>query len=228
MLLRTLPAASAPTLRWSVRRVTIGGAVPGQRSQRNPESELQLEVVEVLHPVRREREHQAPQHRGGGTSGEVTHQRICRHAACHESGKQREVVDEQGTDAQPVQRRDGEGRSEHRVGVGERRGLGKEDVRVEQPARIVANLVGDPGQPPDGEERVAVLANRRVGRQNQRVRVGACQQREEAGHQQWLGESTRMSQFSGPHGSFERSLRRTFNDSVAALQAGRFRIRHNR
>ncbi len=181
------------------RRVAIGRAMPGQRGQWDPEGELQLEVVEVLHPVRREREHDAAQERAGGTSGEVADQRVGRHAAGHESGQQREVVDEQGTDAQPVQRRDRERRHEHRVGVGQRRRLGVKDVRVEQPARIGANLVGDPRQPPDGEECVAMLADRPIGCQNQRVRVDAGQQGEEAGHQQWLREPAGKAQYSGRH-----------------------------
>ena len=164
-----LAGRERPHLEMVRRPVTLSGTMPGQDGQRNPERELQLEVVEVLHPVRRKREHQSAQQPGGITPGEVPNQPVGRHAAGHKRREKGEVIDKQGADAQPVKRRDDKRPGEHRVGIGQCRGFRKKDIRVKQPARVVAYLVGDPGQPPDREEGIAVLTDRRVERPDQRV-----------------------------------------------------------
>ena len=92
---------------------------------------------------------------------------------------QDEVVSDDWIDAQPMQGRDGDCRQQNRIRVGERPLFRKEDVRVEETIGARPRLMGDPGETPHREVRVAMLADERCGRNGERVGVQDREREEE-------------------------------------------------
>ncbi len=159
------------------------GAMPRQDRQRNPERELELQVIEVLEPVRRKRKQHPAEQACRRRSRQLAHQHVGTQSAGGKRGNQRQVVDHHGVEARRVKGRQRNAGQDHRIRVRQRVVMRIEDVRVEQMQRRGAQLVRDPREPPHREVRVAVFTNRAAGVQDQRVRVDQRHGDEERHHQ---------------------------------------------
>ena len=88
------------------------GAMPRQDRERNPERELELQVIEVFEPVRRERKQHSAEHACRRRSRQLAHQHVRTDSAGGKRGNQRQVVDQQRrrdppSEEAPAQRRAG-------------------------------------------------------------------------------------------------------------------------
>ena len=132
-----------------------------QQRERHPHRHLQLEMAVVLVAVRIEREDRARNpSRRVVAARQRAHEQKHRHAREHETGEQQQVVNHDGMDADPEERRAHQRRHDERVGVGERQPLGIELIRVEQRERMARQLMADPRDPPDREQRIAEVGDR--------------------------------------------------------------------
>lgn len=130
-----------------------------QRQKRRPQ---QLEVSDVREPVRRKREDESGDHLRRPAGREVAHQGRRAEGGGHEGAEQEDVVHRDGMHTGPDERRAGEAKQQHRVGIRQRVGLRPEDVGVEQPGRVRPQLMRDPGEPPHRKHGVVMVRKLRV------------------------------------------------------------------
>ena len=139
-----------------------------EERQRRPHHPLQLHVHDVFEPIGAVGEDDSGDDSRAAAAGKVARQREHGGSACRNRAEQEQVVHQQRTHPCPQQRRPGEPLDDHRVGEGQRRGLGIENIGVEQLPRRGGERVGEPAQPPHVEEDILVRGG--AGRQLLRLR----------------------------------------------------------
>ncbi len=149
----------------------------GQRNRPSPE---QFQLGIVGEPVRLKRKD-----RSGKPCGRLRlrfgpHEEVHRDAAGEKRDQHQEVVLDYGVKTHPHERRAQESGEQERVRIGQRIGLGKEDVSVEEVHRVARQLVGDPREAPGAEEGIVVFSQPGAQREDLRIRQRQGQQGETA------------------------------------------------
>ena len=103
------------------------------------------------------------------------------------------------------QRRGGQAGQQHRVRIREGQRLGIEDVGVEQPARIAAQLLEHPAGPPHREQRIAEVRHRVHVPELRKQQHGATTTHRPAGRRQRSPATRSRPVTSSAAGSYSRS-----------------------